>query len=222
MRRAPWILLAVFSALSGCGARGCSTSARPPVLVKGSSPGATKVRLVEEERDIIIDVAPTADGAWTIAVPASAAKAPRILVEGAGGSRVVSGQISVDEGDVTMVPLRPWRSPVEVKREGPRVRFSWPPIGGGAGVPPVVRYSLLFSFAATKESGLEHGEATLVTGATEAIQDLDELATLLRDRDPAKRQVTVTVRAYDPRDPTGPTWSGGPQDWELPADMPAK
>jgi hypothetical protein len=215
-------MVLVLASLVGCGARGCAAPARPPVLVKGSSPGATKVRLVEEERDIIIDVAPAADGAWTIAVPASAAKAPRILVEGTGGSRVVSGQISVDAGDVTMPPLRPWRSPVDVKREGPRVRFSWPPIGEGPGVPAVVRYSLLFSFATTKESGLEHGEATLVTHGTEAVQDLDELAGLMRDRDPAKRQVTVTVRAYDPRDPTGPTWSGGPQDWELPADLPAK
>lgn len=190
--------------------------------MKGTAPGALKVRLVEEERDIIIDAAPTADGAWTIAVPASAAKAPRIMIEGAGGARVVSGQVSVDGGYVAIPPLRVWRAPVEVKREGARVRFSWPPVGEGDGLPKVVRYSLLFSFATSKESGLSHGEATLVTTRNEAVQDLDELAVLMRDRDPALKAVTVTARAYDPRDPTGPTWSGGSTEWELPADLPRK
>jgi hypothetical protein len=200
---------------------GCPEGAKqpPPILVSGTALGAERVRLVEEEKDLVLTATPAPLGSFTIAVAPGAASRPRILLEGPGDALVVTQPLSLD-ANVTLPPLRIWRAPVDVKRERDRLRFAWPRIPEGEGLPRSPRYSLLFSFRQRAGSEATHGEATLITRAPEAIQSLDDLADLIGERRPDDAKITLLIRCFDGDAPGSATWSGGPVEWEVPKDVP--
>jgi hypothetical protein len=202
----PCVLGTLVAAL-GCPAAKPS-SAR--VRLEGRAVGAKHVLLWNPEADVKLDAMLAADGGYTLEAPLEAVTGARILAEGAGGATTTSGKLAIAPltTSVAVTPLPIWPCKLDAKREGDKLRFSWPPLAGHEGL----RYSLIFAAG-------EH-EASLVTREPEAVQTLAELDTLLAERDPAAKTLLVRVRAFENGDANGPTWAGEPLTWEIPADFP--
>src|SRR5205085_1100753 len=64
----------------GCGSD--ATPQAPPILVSGTALGAERVRLVDEERDLILTATPASTGSFSIAVAPGTATRPRLMLEG--------------------------------------------------------------------------------------------------------------------------------------------
>ncbi len=143
----------------------------------------------------------------------------RVTVEAADGSETTSARFSVSAVTtlVDVGQLRIWPAKVDYKRDGSRVRFSWPPLTG-PDVPESIRYSLLFVY---KNAAGDESEGTFVTkGECEAVRTISELSEIFPDRDPTKTTMTIRIRVYSGGVQEGSIWAGPKQEWAVPEDLP--
>jgi hypothetical protein len=215
-----WWILAVGAALALLGA--CpgtgSTSSVFRVQVTPIGP-VDKVVFWDPERGFELEQKPGEHVVFD--APLERLQAPRVTVVAKDGSETVSGKIAVSAVTslVDVGVLRVWSAGVDFKRDGDKLRFSWPPLSVPE-APPVVRYSLLFVYKGTAGQDME---ACLVSkGGLEAIQTLGELSEVFPERDPAVKTMTLRIRAYSNDQKEGPLWAGPKIEWQVPADLPVQ
>ncbi|MBL4845922.1 MAG: hypothetical protein JKY65_10370 [Planctomycetes bacterium] len=172
-----------------------------------------KVALVDVSRDVYREG--VVDGtSYRVALPRFTSK-PRVFVYGEGKPEhwVESEVLTVAEGKQEAPPLALWSSPLEIVIRDRKARFDWSPIPEGPGYPGRRRYSLLLRFDRTDG---EKGEATLICDKPKRSIEIEELRGLLMEFDPAKPEVVIELRAYDPGQQEGALWVGHRRKWIVP------
>lgn len=210
-------LAALLVLLAGCGGRGCAGGGAPPATVQGQTRGPVElVALVDLERDLVVDALLQPDGSFTVSVPPTSTR-PWIAAHGPGGAVAQSEPLEVawlgsGTGVYQLDPLPLWHSSIRVQRRGERLRLDWSPLPAGEGFPERRRYSVLVSYTA-----LDGGQREVsLQAADPALEiDLSELLEYLPQRDPAREEVELSVRAFDPGVPQGRFWVACRLPWRL-------
>jgi hypothetical protein len=180
--------------------------------VRGRALGEVeRVALVDAVRGVVRDATLEPDGRYRAAVP-RAAKSPAIVLHGPGGSLVESGPLALSDGVAEVRSLAVWHTPVRIRRRGEGWRLDWAPIPEGPGFPEARRYSVLLGYA--RPDG-DRRETTLLGFDPQLEIAHQELLDLLKERDPALRELDVSLRAFDPREEHGPLWVGCRRTWDL-------
>jgi hypothetical protein len=210
--------LGVTGVCVGCPPASSSARSRVEGRVEGA---ARRVVLFAGDGRVRHECAPGNDGAFAFEVAPLELAGSRVAIESGTGATTTTGPFADTAGvatRVTVAPLALWPTRIEVKREPERVRFGWAAFPRPA---DRLRYSLVFAYASLKDGQQSRAEASIVTREPEAVQTLEELASLFPDRDPAAKTLDVQARAYDAGDPNGTLWAGEPLSWPLPDDFPA-
>lgn len=219
MRSAAGRVLVALTALALLGAvawRGCAPSGGGGLVigrVVGPIDSQTLVLLVDPPAGVGEQAAVSSDGSFSVRVPPGA-REPWLVIDTRRGALVRTQTVSPTEG-AALPAMAVWETDVRVRTDGGRVRIDWSPIPAGRdGFPANARYSLLISYARTDRVEGEH-----TIPVRDPVLELDiaeEVLPYLPQLDPAKREVELVIRAFDPGDPRGPWWHGGATTWTLP------
>jgi hypothetical protein len=215
VRRATLGLLALY--LVALGLLACD---RPPPAAKVTARGRvvsgaavnteTKVLLVDPRVGLLEPIAVGPDGAFSAALPDDVVE-PWIVIDSGGGALTQTGGLK-GPPDVALRPLGVWRTDLRVRREGTRQRIDWGSVPSGEGFPSPVQYSLLVTY--TRKDGSQH-EATFPSKEASLLVEDAELLEYLPDHDPARPEVELCVRAFQPADASAVWWYGGKVRWTL-------
>lgn len=208
--------MAALSLLFALTWRGCAPAGGGGLVtgrVVGALGSGTIVLLVDPPAGVGVRLSVGPDGGFSVRVPPGA-QDPWVVVDSQQGALVQSKGVDPGEG-ATLPPMALWATDVRARAQDGRVRIDWSPIPlDREGFPARVRYSVLVSYERTDGAS---GEATFPT--REAVLELDiaeEVVPYLPNLDPAKPELEVIVRAFDPEDPIGPMWIGGRVKWRVP------
>ena len=185
-------------------------TARGRVVAGAAVGSATKVLLVDPRVGLLEPLAVGPDGSFSAALPDDVVE-PWIVIDSGGGALTQTGGLR-GPPDVALRPLGVWRTDLRVRREGTRQRIDWGGVPSGEGFPSPVQYSLLVTY--TRKDGTDH-EATFPSKSASLELDDADLLEYLPEHDPAKPEVELCVRAFQPADPSAVWWYGGKVRWTM-------
>lgn len=206
------ILLGAVAAAMAISPRGCA--AGPVVRGRVVGPVApTAALLVDPRAGLLVPLKPGPDGSFVAQVPAGAIE-PTIVLEAGGGALVQTGALPTEAGpEVSLRPLAIWKTDVRVKIDPAGwIRLDWWAVPSAEGFPRTVRYSILVDYV--RLDGTEH-QASFPTETAQLTLDPKAMADFLREHDPARPDVTVTLRALELGDTSGTWWHGAKVRWRL-------
>jgi hypothetical protein len=181
--------------------------------VRGEALGAFQRVVLSEPQQGVLREGLLDGGRYTCEIP-RIARTPVVVLHGAGGALVRSATILLteDQEGYELPTVALWEAAIRAREEDGVLRFDWPPLPAGRGLPEVFRYSLLITY--TKRDGSE-GEASLLSREPAMTIPKAELLELLKDRDPAATRFDLSIRAFDPAVTEGALWVGSSREWSL-------
>lgn len=204
------LILAALTAL-GILVWGSIPAARVTGRIVGDPGTIVRVAISDPQFGVLRPGSLDGQGSYSCGVP-RAARAPQVVLHGAGTSLVRSRTLELGPPAIELEPLALWSASTRVREVDGILRFDWGPIPKGTGYPDPRRYSLLFRY--TQLDGTP-GESSLLSREASMTIPRQELIDLLKDWDPKATRLTLSLRAFDPTVTNGALWVGSTEDWDL-------